>query len=180
MSEKMIFPKWHEGTWWVTSVRQRAAWVRSSEAPWLDPFLWKFEVINEDERKYLLRVTYPERPNSLSEQHEKYFDVFLSKDDFKFIEGILHIGENEIPMHHDFLATVFKNHPPGVDQTGSLGKERLLKGRLDRIFPEESLKTYTTRTPTGGIVVSSTALPFHLRIREANYSIELEAWFTKV
>lgn len=176
MSEKIVFPEWREGTWWVTSVRQRATWLRNSQNSWLDPFLWKFEVVSDDQR-YLLKVTYPEKVNSLTEQHEKFFDVFLSKDDFKFIEGTLYIGHNKIPMYYDFLATILRNHPPGVDQTGSLGREKLLKGRLDQIFPEKSLETYTLRTPTGGIVVSSTELPYHLRIREANYSIELEAWF---
>ena len=176
MSENLILPKWHEGTWWVTSVKQKARWVRTSEAPWLDPFLWKFEVVNENERKYLLRITYPERQNN---QDDQYFEFTMGKDDLKFIEGTIHIGEKDIPMDYDFLATVLKNHPPGVDRTGSLGKELLFKGRSERNFPEETLKTYTTRTHTGGTVVSSTELPYHLRIREANYSIELKAWFNE-
>ncbi|MBE9569244.1 MAG: hypothetical protein IMF11_01340 [Proteobacteria bacterium] len=171
MSEKMKYPKWGVGNWWIVSVKQRAIWLKSPEVHWVGPFHLRFQVIREDEDSYVLEVTYPDRPESIA---PKRAEVWFSKRDFRFVKGTIYLGENEIPMEQDFLAKVHIDHPPGVDLRGKEAEEQITKGPEDRF--RHVLKTFIVKTPTGGTQVSSPELPYHLRIQEEDYTLELESW----
>ncbi len=169
MDEELRYPEWRIGTSWVVDFRQRASWVMSSEVPWVGPFRMQFRVVGEDRDRYVLETTFSDQPKTIPQIR---FEAWINKRDFLFVKGTIFEGEDEIPMGHDFMATLLIDHPPGVDMRGEQVEEHIQREPEHPI----SVRAFHIETPTGGIRVSSTELPYHLRIREEDYTLDLIDW----
>lgn len=169
MSENIRLPEWRIGTHWVVRVRQLAFWLRTSTPRWVGPIHLSFEVTEANDENYRLLAKFL---NQTDRHGETSADIRLRRSDLHLIEGTLRINDLEVPMEYDIVAQILKQHPPGVDLAGMEGEERRMLG------PEEPivLKTFTIVTASGGTRVSSPELPFHLRILEDEYTVELISW----
>lgn len=163
-------PQWHVGTWWVVRVMQRADWLMSSDAPWVGPIRWRFEVIEEDDGMFQVEVTIPDGDGPYRAE------MRIRQEDFTMADGMLTVGEHDIPMGLDFLAMAYEAHLPGIDLEGVEGEEVFRFGPSDRDEEPLVLHTFTGPTRGGGMQVSSRDLPYHLHVTEADYTLDLESW----